>query len=415
MNARNFLYIKRLNPRAAIARSDDKLATKRVLLSADIPTPGLIAEFTSLQAVRAFHWESLEGDFALKPAHGFGGGGITVVRGWNGHEGKARGHAVSRRDLEGEVFNILDGAYSITGLPDAAFLEERVVVNRVMQRLSAGGVPDVRIIVCNGVPIMAMLRLPTEASGGKANLHQGALGIGIDMRTGITTRAILHGASIGRIPGTDTKVRGIKIPSWDTMLDIAVRAQRVSGLGYAGIDIVVDAKRGPLVLEINARPGLQIQLANNASLRTRLERVAGMKIPTSAFGIDLAKRVFAEHDLAHVGDTQRILNVIETVTVYGPKGRRVIQAKIDTGAYRTAIDSSLAEALGIEPGSDTVFIQSGSGTQTRPIVEFKLRIRDTLVNTVASYNDRSHLRFPMIIGRRDLGGFLVDPDTLGED
>jgi len=37
---------------------------------------------------------------------------------------------------------------------------------------------------------MAMLRLPTKESGGKANLQQGAIGLGIDMASGVTTSAV---------------------------------------------------------------------------------------------------------------------------------------------------------------------------------------------------------------------------------
>ena len=38
---------------------------------------------------------------------------------------------------------------------------------------------------------MAMLRLPTKASGGRANLHQGAIGAGVDLVTGVTHHAVL--------------------------------------------------------------------------------------------------------------------------------------------------------------------------------------------------------------------------------
>ena len=37
-------------------------------------------------------------------------------------------------------------------------------------------------------------------------------------------------------------------------------------LGYVGVDIVLDANYGPMVLEANARPGLNIQIANNQGL-----------------------------------------------------------------------------------------------------------------------------------------------------
>ena len=42
-------------------------------------------------------------------------------------------------------------------------------------------------------------------------------------------------------------------------------------LGYLGVDLVVDAELGPMVLELNARPGLTIQLANRRGLRASME------------------------------------------------------------------------------------------------------------------------------------------------
>lgn len=416
LNARNYLYIRPMNRRGAKARADNKILTKRALLKHEIPTTKLIKMFRTLEEVRSFDWIHLTGDFVLKPARGYGGGGITVVRKWDGEKGKRPdGRVVLFEELEAEIFSILDGAYSLDNLPDLAFLEERVVVSSTMRKLSQGGVPDIRVIVSNKVPVMAMLRLPTSYSDGKANLHQGALGVGIDLRTGITTKGVFYGSETLYIPGTKTKVRGIKIPEWNKLLKISVDAQVACGLGYAGIDIVLDEEKGPLVLEVNARPGLQIQLANGASLRTRLERIADMKVASVADGIELAKRLFAESALADVKGETNILHVVEKVTIFGPKGKKVVHAKIDTGAYRTALDAALVDELGFDPHHEKVRIVSGSGHQVRHTVHVTLRLRGKEIETIASYNDRAHMRFPIIIGRRDLKGFLVDPTIYPED
>jgi alpha-L-glutamate ligase-like protein len=416
LNARNYLYIRPMNRRRAKERADNKLLTKRRLVKNDIPTTKLIKVFRSFADARSFTWKKLSGDFVLKPARGFGGSGIVVVRKWNGEKGtRPSGREINAEELEAEIFSILDGGYSLDNLPDTAFLEERVVVSSTMRKLSAGGIPDVRIIVCNKVPIMAMLRLPTMYSDGRANVHQGALGVGIDLRTGITTKAVFYGDDCEYIPGTRNKVRGIKIPDWEKILDIAVRSQMVSRLGYAGIDIVLDENKGPLVLEVNARPGLQIQLANGASLRTRLERVSDMQVPSVEHGIDLGKRLFAETALADVPEETNVLHVVEKVTIFGPKGKKVVHAKVDTGAYRTALDVSLVDELGLDPHHQKVNVVSGSGKQTRHTVNITLRVRGKEFETIASYNDRAHMRFPVIIGRRDLKGFLVDPTVYPED
>jgi alpha-L-glutamate ligase-like protein len=416
MNARNYLYLRPLNKRSGKHLADDKLLTKTCLIKNNIPTTGLLVAFKSQKEVRTFDWATLPNSFVLKPARGFGGGGITVVRNWINTAGsRLNKRSIDANELEAEIFSILDGAYSLDNLPDVAIIEERVVPSAHMRKLSAKGVPDIRVIVCNKVPIMAMLRLPTEASEGKANLQQGALGVGIDLRTGITTRGVLGTKAIKYIPNLKTKVRGIKIPDWDKVLLYSVQAQEASGLGFAGIDLVHDEEKGPLILEMNARPGLKIQLANGASLRTRLERVSDLKIPNPEYGIELAKRIFAETSLAEVANKENILHIIEKVTIYGPKKKKTVQAKIDSGAFRTSLDIDLVNELELDLHEHKVFVQSGSGTQNRETVKVNFKLRNKDIHTVASFTDRSHLKFPMIIGRRDMKGFLIDPAAYGEE
>lgn len=415
MNARNFLYIRAFNKRKYKLIADDKLQTKQRLLKHSVPTTRFIATFDSLNDVRVFDWKSLPPEFVLKPSHGYGGRGIVCVGKWNGSEGVGtkREH-ITPIGLETEIFGALDGAYSLNNLPDTVFIEERVMVHPFFKKLTEKGVPDIRVIVCNKIPVMAMLRLPTIYSDGKANLHLGAVGIGIDMRTGITTYGVVRGEQVTHIPGKSTKVRGIKIPDWEQVLTIAVRAQEASKLGFVGIDIVLDQNRGPLVLEVNARPGLSIQVANNASLRTRLERIAHMHVPTVSHAVELAQKLFADHTLSDVEVEDRVLGVIEKITILGDKKRKTVRAKIDTGAYRTSIDVDLVHELGLDLHHKLVQVRSGSGRQKRKTVQLNFRIKGVYVKTVATYTERSHLRFPVIIGRRDIKGFLVDPSKIPE-
>ena len=44
-------------------------------------------------------------------------------------------------------------------------------------------------------------------------------------------------------------------------------------LGYVGVDFVIDANDGPVVLEANARPGLAIQVAHRHGLLQRLDAI----------------------------------------------------------------------------------------------------------------------------------------------
>ncbi len=219
---------------------------------------------------------------------------------------------------------------------------------------------------------------------------------------------------MNHIPGGKVKVRGIKIPKWGKVLKYAVQAQKVSGLGYAGIDVVLDEEEGPLILEINARPGLQIQIANNDSLRTRLERVEGMSIPTCEYGIDLGKRLFAETALTDVPDSSNVLHVLEKITIYGPKGKKVVTAKIDTGAYRTSVDSALVEELGLVDHPQQKKVRSSLGREARAMVDMLFRLHGKDIETVATHTDRSHMRYPVIVGRKDLNGYLVDPKRFAQ-
>ena len=111
-------------------------------------------------------------------------------------------------------------------------VEERVKTHPKFRKLAVGGTPDVRVIVYNKVPVMAMLRIPTEESGGKANLHQGAIGLWIDMATGITTHGVYKDEPIRYFPDTDKKVNGIAIPFWSEILKLAIQAQTTSKLNF---------------------------------------------------------------------------------------------------------------------------------------------------------------------------------------
>jgi predicted ATP-grasp superfamily ATP-dependent carboligase len=89
----------------------------------------------------------------------------------------------------------------------------------------------------------------------------------------VTVRAVHHNKHITRHPDVDKDLLGIQLPEWDKMLDIAVTCAEMTGLGYLGVDLMLDEKLGPLMIEVNARPGLAIQMANGVGLLHRLEPV----------------------------------------------------------------------------------------------------------------------------------------------
>ncbi len=453
MNARNLKFIRPNNRRRARRLADDKLFSKRVLKKAEIPVPALIAKIGSHEELENFDWAALPESWVLKPTRGFGGEGILVVYGkkknTNGTWIKADGSLITVEDIETHIRNILDGSFSLSGVPDVAFFEERLKLLKVFKPYSFKGIPDIRIIVYNKVPVMAMLRLPTRESDGKANLQQGAIGAGIDLATGVTTTA-LQGKNkiIEYLPGTRLLLSGIKIPYWKDILTLAVRAQVVSRLGFLGADVAIDRDRGPVFLELNARPGLSIQIANLDGLLGRLRRVEDLKIKTAEKGVAVGMNLFGgevEEEIEGISG-KKIIGTVEKVKLIGKNGKEIeVEAKIDTGAYSTSVDAEIAKQLGYEETiikfsaldfsqhqlipenenlikkdilekyketmpdlEDVAVIFSASGNSIRPVVKINFEMDTEKVISKLNLVDRKNLKYPMIIGKRDLKKFLIE-------
>lgn len=285
MNARNLELIAAENPRRLYPLVDDKTLTKQLATEAGIAVPEFLGVIESEGEIRELD-RILEGQssFVIKPAQGSGGSGILVIDGVRkGRYLRANGTYLDREQLGHHVSNVLSGMYSLGGLPDRALIERRVEFDPVFEDVTYQGVPDIRTIVFRGVPIAAMVRLPTRASDGKANLHQGAVGVGVDMATGVTTTGVCQSRPVDHHPDTLMPLAGVQIPDWPSLLALAARCYELAPLGYLGVDIVLDRELGPLVLELNARPGLAIQLANRRGLRFAIDHVRAMEaIPKEA-------------------------------------------------------------------------------------------------------------------------------------
>ncbi len=275
INRRNADYVSLWNSRRLFPLVDDKLETKRLAIDAGMAVPelyGVIAEQHDVAGLP----ELLAGrdDFVLKPAHGSGGNGILVIAGRSGRRfRKISGELIDPEELDHHASNTISGLYSLGGHRDKVMVEYRVRVDPLFEKVTYKGVPDLRTIVFRGYPVMAMARLPTRASDGKANLHQGAVGVGIDLATGKTVGGVLGNETVGEHPDTDQPLTGIEIPGWQDLLELAARCYEITGLGYLGVDVVLDRDNGPMILELNARPGLNIQIANGQGLLERLQRV----------------------------------------------------------------------------------------------------------------------------------------------
>jgi len=420
MNARNLHYLN-LNSHKSREIADSKLLTKKVLKKYNIPHPKLIKTLRTFNDIRNFDWISLNDGFVVKPSEGYGGEGILVIKKATDQPGKwmlMNGKFVNEEDLKLHAMDIIEGSYSRNRSPDQAFIEQRVKIHPKFGKYAYQGTPDIRIIVYNSVPVMAELRLPTKESNGKANLHQGAVGLGVDMATGITTHGVHFDSIITHIPGTGKKVNGLIIPCWTQILKIAIDCQRATGLGYIGVDVVIDEEKGPLVLELNDQPGLQIQIANQAGLVDRLRRIEELDIRDSNKGIQIAEVLFAENfsDKVKAERGRKIVGIFEEIQIKGgDNNKHNVIAKMDTGAYSVSVDRSLAQELGLLSKSNILYeeiFQSSLGKETRPVIEVELWLQGQKIKALANISNRSHLRSQILIGRKYLQDFMVDPSRV---
>lgn len=272
LNCRNGDYILKYNDRKLYPLVDDKVLCKQRLLRQGLPVPALIGlielmhQTSRINEVLGDHTE-----FVIKPAHGSGGDGILVITGRRGdYFIDADGEMVEQDTLKHHLTNVIGGLYSLGGQPDVAMIESLVHFDPAFSRLTYHGVPDIRVIVYKGYPVMCMSRLPTRRSHGKANLHQGAIGVGIDLASGVTMGGVSGNDAVSEHPDTGAPIAGFRIPGWDKILHMSACCHEAVELGYLGVDIVLDRDLGPLILELNARPGLNIQLANRCGLHHRL-------------------------------------------------------------------------------------------------------------------------------------------------
>lgn len=416
INARNLSYIRPSNTLRAVRIAEDKLLAKKILKKAGLPVLKTYMQIREIPDLRKIDWAELPAAFALKPNRAFGGEGILVVYGrkkkfpypWV----TASRKTIKIRDIENHILNILEGNFSPTSLPDTAFFEERIKLLKLFKPYTYRGIPDIRILVYNSVPIMAEARFPTRESDGKANLHLGGIGVGVDISTGITTTAIQRDRYIEYVPGTRLMLRGIQIPEWKEVLKLAIQAQQITGIGFLGIDIAIDRDKGPVILELNARPGLSIQIANSDALKRRLERVSGLEIKTIAKGVKIARDIFGgeiEEELEEISG-KKVIGINEPIDIIDYEGNKYSTlAKVDTGAYRTAICSKLAGKLKLDKTIRYKKVKSALGTEERPIIDFSFILDKKLVATEAFMADREELKYDIIVGRKDLKKFLVDP------
>ena len=273
MNERNSEWVYKANPRKHFKWANDKILTKSRLEKLGIacaPTYGIVERMIDIGRV----WDqvSTHDSLAIKPAKGLGGGGIKVLKQYSKGQWKRGSRVENTSSIFRHMANILQGIYSM-GDEDRALIEYCIHPHPFFLDIYPDGVADFRVILYRDTPVMAMLRVPTHQSGGKANLHQGGLGIGVDMEWGCLTQGFNGKHYYDSHPDSGFDLLGREIPLWEDILTLSIECSKgFPELNYLGVDIVIDQNLGPLVMEINVRPGLAIQLVNQKGLKPVLQK-----------------------------------------------------------------------------------------------------------------------------------------------
>ncbi len=282
LNKRNIELIYTNNRREDYHYADDKVESKRVLHNKAIACAETYAVITNIREIKCL-WESCEkyNALAIKPANGFGGDGIKILKKDKHGHWMCSGNRISKNDIFRHITSILSGLFSMSS-DDSCLIEECIIPHPFFAEIYEEGVPDFRIITLDNTPLMAMLRMPTSKSDGKANLHQDGVGIGVDMEKGVLTQVYDGKHYSNHHPDNPNVISGKTIPYWDEIIDLSIAASKAFPLNYLGVDIVIDKRKGPQIMELNVRPGLSIQLVNQCGLEKAIEKYHRKPLGVSA-------------------------------------------------------------------------------------------------------------------------------------
>ena len=397
-NARNLTYVKGANFAIARKLADSKLKTKQFLTEKNISVPKTLAVIKKHEEVTSELFDSLEPPFVVKPNNGYGWKGILIF-----DEKDSAGSLITN---SGDIYTkerfllhlnyILDGFFSLSGWRDKVMIEKKIVIAKDVDLLGKFGLPDIRVIVYNMVPVMAMLRVPTAESDGKANLHAWACGVWIDIWTGRLTFITKGSKVVKTIPGI-WDVRWIKLPFWEEILSLSVEVQKITWIKYLGCDVVLDHLDGPLLLEMNIRPWLWVQIANRTPLKSRLQRVEGIQVSSVAKWVRLWRDLFS-------GDVEERIKSMTWKQVLGTREYITITKDEKSYKYIANIKSSQSENY-----IDRQFLETILKIPHEWMEKIKLKCeivwkKKTIKFILADLDDQN-----IVIGSSCMKWFLVDP------
>ncbi|MFU8867434.1 RimK family alpha-L-glutamate ligase [Natronococcus sp.] len=201
--------------------------------------------------------------------------------------------------------------------------------------------------------------------------------------------------------------------------DMAKRASDAIGLDYAGVDLV-EGEEGWFVLEVNPTAGFKgLYEATQVSpapyiAKLAIERAGGEvdddRVRELSAVLDDSQPSAKPPEASTFGGESAVIGYTEEVVLSGTSGSKTVLAKSDTGATRTSIDTSLAADIGAGPIKSITRVKSGSSktSKSRPVVDVVVGVGGNQHTVTASVEDRSHMDYPVLLGRDILENYQVD-------
>jgi len=342
-----------LNRPSATARAAHKIATASALACEGIPVPDSVLALSGDQLNRVR--DAFGPEAVYKTAIGTHGGGA-----WKVGEGETLTAKVGKR---------------------RAFLQ--ALVGRTGRNPT-----DLRVYVVGDEIVGAMFRHAAEG----------------DWRTNVA-----RGGRVEDATGTLS----------DEVRSLAIEAAEAVGLDYAGVDLV-EGEDGWFVLEVNPTAGFRgLYSATGRSpapyiSRLAIERVGGevegARVRELSATLDDSRPACMPAPEPTSFEEPVVIGFTERVVVSGTSGTQTVTAKADSGAARTSIDLRLAADIGAGPIHTVSRVRSGSSREgrNRPVVDLVLGIGGAQHTVEANVEDRSHMNYPLLLGRDVLRNYRLD-------
>ncbi len=328
INRRNLDFIKKFNPKKAIRLADNKYETKEFLSQRWIPVPTTYALIKSMDELRDFDFGDLHHtEFVIKPNRGSKGRGIFLVKMTTNKQQEPSTHTSSylskrlwldkyrqpqqyesyRYSINGVVYTdsefkrlisqVFYGLFSLNSRPDHILVEQLISPGEWFELFCEYGLADIRVICFNLVPVIAMIRVPTAQSGGKANLAQGWIGLWVDIIEGKIKSMMYQDtlyewwAFLDQFDSFDAK----RLSFWNDILMYSSQIQYFINIGYLWLDRVI-TDTGPKLLEVNARSGMEIQKISQIPLKKVLDKIDDLSVQTPEKGLEISRSLFSQKE-----------------------------------------------------------------------------------------------------------------------